>query len=347
MTPVVGSKKLREHSTKKGVTPITFLAPNDDFYRKPRHGMWLLLEGACLKGARLHRDNSFFVGDAAGRVGDHSSSDLDFAKNTGLQFIPPEALFGKDVALGTVMKQLQAREHLKDFTNHQAMKMIEDCQLFSEKFQEFSMFWNEWNGQCAIMLVGSPASGKTTFAKEVLESNLGIVRICQDELKNKQKCMKNAQQALNEGKSVVVDATNKDRSTRADWISLFDSFKSRGSSLCKVVITIGASKDQCLRLNLLRKLRPAKRAKFFTGSMEEVQQDTDEGRSVPAVVTHSHFKQYEEPTLEEGFDKLFSFPLAFNLWDEKLDKLKGPSLDVEYVHKHEELVRFFLSLMHV
>jgi len=38
---------------------------------------------------------SFFVGDAAGRRGDHSNSDRQWAYNAGLPFYVPEDLFKK------------------------------------------------------------------------------------------------------------------------------------------------------------------------------------------------------------------------------------------------------------
>lgn len=37
---------------------------------------------------------SFFVGDAAGRPGDHSDSDKAFADAIGIPFMTPEEVFG-------------------------------------------------------------------------------------------------------------------------------------------------------------------------------------------------------------------------------------------------------------
>lgn len=64
--------------------------------RKPSPGMWDLLArdmsqlsdpvSPCI-------DHSFFVGDAAGRSGDHSSDDANFASTLGLRFYTPEDFF--------------------------------------------------------------------------------------------------------------------------------------------------------------------------------------------------------------------------------------------------------------
>lgn len=62
--------------------------------RKPNIGMWEVLtkyfEG---KHYKIDRESSFFVGDAAGRLGDFLDSDKMFAKNAQIQFKVPEDIF--------------------------------------------------------------------------------------------------------------------------------------------------------------------------------------------------------------------------------------------------------------
>ncbi|KAK9360248.1 polynucleotide kinase 3 phosphatase-domain-containing protein [Lipomyces starkeyi] len=86
-------------------------ATGKDEFRKPHVGMWRLVKEVHERHLRhlhknesefvegpidvdLDRDNSFFVGDAAGRKGDHSTGDKDFAKNLGIKFYTPEEFFG-------------------------------------------------------------------------------------------------------------------------------------------------------------------------------------------------------------------------------------------------------------
>lgn len=64
-----------------------------DLYRKPKHGMWLLLEKHFNNGVLIDKKRSFYVGDAAGRPDDHSDADLGFAKAAGLEFLVPEDVF--------------------------------------------------------------------------------------------------------------------------------------------------------------------------------------------------------------------------------------------------------------
>ncbi|KAG6541792.1 hypothetical protein Mapa_016805 [Marchantia paleacea] len=65
-----------------------------DSFRKPAIGMWQILEHYFNEGRRVDRERSFYVGDAAGRQGDHSAADSEFAEALGLKFLLPEDVFG-------------------------------------------------------------------------------------------------------------------------------------------------------------------------------------------------------------------------------------------------------------
>lgn len=71
--------------------PVTVMvALKRDEYRKPSTGMWDMLVG----DTPIDMEQSFFVGDAAGRPGDFADSDLKFARAAGLRFLTPEQAFG-------------------------------------------------------------------------------------------------------------------------------------------------------------------------------------------------------------------------------------------------------------
>lgn len=74
--------------------PMLVLCPTakDDF-RKPGIGSWTFFITHCNADIPVDVKNSFFVGDAAGRPGDHSDSDKVFAQNCGLPFVDEKTFF--------------------------------------------------------------------------------------------------------------------------------------------------------------------------------------------------------------------------------------------------------------
>lgn len=79
-----------------GIPLICLMATGDDEYRKPNIGMWKILN------KMLPVKTFFYCGDAAGRPGDFSDSDMKFAENIriesgdiGGKFYTPEEIFPK------------------------------------------------------------------------------------------------------------------------------------------------------------------------------------------------------------------------------------------------------------
>eukprot|EP00026_Physarum_polycephalum_P010706 Phypoly_transcript_10880.p1 GENE.Phypoly_transcript_10880~~Phypoly_transcript_10880.p1 ORF type:complete len:384 (+),score=165.74 Phypoly_transcript_10880:93-1244(+) len=69
-----------------------------DAYRKPAKGMWTFASENN-GGVTPNIDQSFFVGDAAGRKKDHSDADKAFAKAAGLRFFTEDEFFEKNAQL--------------------------------------------------------------------------------------------------------------------------------------------------------------------------------------------------------------------------------------------------------
>ncbi|XP_022717288.1 polynucleotide 3'-phosphatase ZDP [Durio zibethinus] len=65
----------------------------DDPFRKPNPGMWHIMEKHFNSGIPIDVEQSFYVGDAAGRPNDHSDADIKFAQAIGLKFYVPEDYF--------------------------------------------------------------------------------------------------------------------------------------------------------------------------------------------------------------------------------------------------------------
>lgn len=82
-------KKRIENVCRDLDLPLLVLVGKAGAYRKPRTEAWNYL---CTRVC-VDKDRSFFVGDAAGRPGDFSNSDLAFARNAGLAFFTNDAFF--------------------------------------------------------------------------------------------------------------------------------------------------------------------------------------------------------------------------------------------------------------
>lgn len=79
---------------EQGIIVTVFMATKDNDFRKPKTGMWDLLYIIFKDvGLIIDKDDTFYCGDAAGRPGDFSDSDIKFAENVGIKFILPEDLF--------------------------------------------------------------------------------------------------------------------------------------------------------------------------------------------------------------------------------------------------------------
>lgn len=74
---------------------LSKIKPEDPF-RKPKTGMWNIMKKQFNSGVPIDMDQSFYVGDAAGRQGDHSDADIRFAQAIGLRFYVPEEFFEKE-----------------------------------------------------------------------------------------------------------------------------------------------------------------------------------------------------------------------------------------------------------
>lgn len=135
-------------------------------------------------------ENSIYVGDALGRKNDWSDCDLLFAQNCGLKYMSPEMFFtGKE-------EEERKCDNITDFRKPD----INDINM-------------NMNMTELIIMVGYPASGKTTYVnnyKDIFDKN-GVEKyyvLHGDVLKTESKMKKRIKEGLNMGKSIVIDATN-------------------------------------------------------------------------------------------------------------------------------------------
>lgn len=92
--------KIQNFSKEFGTPMCALFATGDDEFRKPMTGMWDFYNENLNEGEEISKEDSFYVGDAAGRKknkkrkrNDFSSGDRMFAVNVGIEFYTPEMFF--------------------------------------------------------------------------------------------------------------------------------------------------------------------------------------------------------------------------------------------------------------
>ncbi|BFZ56126.1 DNA kinase/phosphatase Pnk1 [Savitreella phatthalungensis] len=267
---------------------LLYAATGHDNFRKPRTGMWQALTDWLQQhqiGSKIDLAGSFYVGDAAGRLAgpisgssrkDFSASDRKFALNLGLLFHTPQEFFQNKSLGGNAFD-------LGDF-DPLSYQSPADASYTFERKTKLEL----------LVLVGSPAAGKSTFVKQALEP-LGYERVNQDILGNIDKCIKRATAILSQGTSVVVDNTNASKSTRQRWIAVGQKYGAK----CRV-IHLTASPALCKHNNAVRAL-----------SQQTYAAGSSENRDLlPEIAFRGYASRFEQPALEEGFEEVIELPFV-------------------------------------
>ncbi|KAK0502955.1 polynucleotide kinase 3 phosphatase-domain-containing protein [Armillaria luteobubalina] len=179
-----------------------FAATAKDEYRKP------MLE-CGMKDVSIDKQSSFFVGDAAGRKWkgsqkDFACTDRKWALNVGLSFHTPEEYFlGQPVHTNFTVDGFDVSSLPILPTVMPASSPVLPDPLLQE----------------LVLFVGYPCLGKTSFFRRHFEP-AGYIHTNQDILGSRPKCVAAVKAALAEGKSCVVDNTNRDAKTRKYYIDI-------------------------------------------------------------------------------------------------------------------------------
>jgi len=129
-----------------------------------------------------------------------------------------------------------------------------------------------------VLMVGWPASGKSSFAKSQLGSK-GYVVVNLDTMKTHDKCVKEMRAALSRGVNVVVDNTNPDKASRKRYVDVATSLNARVRCF-----HMSTPRDVAEHLNHVR-----------------VVATRGETHRIPDIAYNTFNKRFERPDISEGF----------------------------------------------
>ncbi|KAL4900573.1 hypothetical protein BDW74DRAFT_170757 [Aspergillus multicolor] len=251
-----------------------YAATEDDEYRKPRAGMWReFIADNDLYVSGFDSSASIFVGDAAGRPTDHSAVDRGFASNAHIPFKTPEEFF-LGAAPEPAVESFDPSVYLQPAP-------VDDV---SPPFSRTSPLE-------LVIFCGSPGAGKSTFFWDYLKP-LDYERVNQDILKSRPKCIKVAKAHLAARMSVVVDNTNADQDTRAQWIEVAKEF-----NVPIRCVYFSAPPALCKHNNAVRAANTSLNPESRT--------------LVPGIAFGDFLKRFQEPTLAEGFQDILRVDFRF------------------------------------
>lgn len=254
-----------------GVSAQILISTGSGVYRKPCLGMLKFLRDRGNEDIAINIQESFYVGDAAGRPAkwapgkkkDFSCSDRMFAMNAGLKFYTPEEYF---------LNQSKAKYDMPDYDPRKVDSG--DCLTDPVDAKVVS------STQEMVILVGFPASGKSFFSTSQLVPK-GYIQINRDTLGTWQKCVAMCNKSLKENKSVVIDNTNTTKEQRERYISL----AKKAGIPCRCFL-FTASSYQCRHNERYREMVDKSH------------------KPISEITMNSMRSKYEEPDTSEGFSEI-------------------------------------------
>lgn len=273
---------------KLGVPFQVLVATHAGLYRKPVTGMWDHLREQANEGVPISLGDSVFVGDAAGRPAnwapDRKKKDFSCA----------DRLFALNLGLPFAtpeeffLQRPAAGFELPAFdprtvSSSGPLYLPESSSLLSSDPE-------------VVVAVGFPGAGKSTFLQEHLVS-AGYVHVNRDTLGSWQRCVAACEAALRQRKRVVIDNTNPDPASRARYIQCAQA----AGVPCRCFL-FSATLEQARHNNRFREM---------TGSSHA---------PVADMVMFGYRKQFQAPTLAEGFTEVLEIPFRLRL-EPRLERL--------------------------
>ena len=224
----------------------------------------------------------------AGCKKDWSCSDRKYAANIGLPFYTPDEFF-----LG------EPPTHKFDWDGFNPFTLNYTLEGPTLEPPEAIIVSTE---QEIVLFVGSPASGKTTFYQTHMSPSYRHVN--RDTLGTWEKCVAETERLLSRGCSVVIDNTNPDIASRSRYLQVI---KATGSVDLKArCFLFQTSQAQCIHTNRYREL--------IAHEVDSVL------KPVPNRAFYHYQSQYQDPTLDEGFDEIVRITVNMKFTNDRFEQ---------------------------
>jgi bifunctional polynucleotide phosphatase/kinase len=292
-------KKKIENVTTDIPEITVFVAP-DSVFRKPSSMIFEMHISKMFNDVPV----LMFVGDAAGRKGDFADSDRAFAHNIALR-----------AKLTTPAAKISFKTPEEFFLQRPAAKFSWSHQFDAKKYLDSLKANNPTDTEITItepltimILVGPPASGKSSFVEEMFSNDdLNVIHISKDIQKTK--TMHTYERALKEKPNkpikkrvIVIDNTNPSKAARAEYISKVPE----GTPV--ICVQMLAFKDATTPFNLETKEdrdEQIQMAKHFNRvRMNEALRTGEPVKTISDIVYKVYNSKFEQPVIEEGFTEI-------------------------------------------
>ncbi|GAA5905538.1 polynucleotide 3'-phosphatase [Sporobolomyces salmoneus] len=293
-----------------------FAALDRNIYRKPATGMWDVFVEKHNGGLEIDYENSFYVGDAAGRAADHADTDRKFAMNCNLPFFTPEEYFkGAAVSKSFTLSGFNS----KLYDHSLPLFTPTSTPLLPRRDSEF-----DDEPLDVVIFVGSPGAGKTSFYAKHFQPK-GYVHINQDTLRTRDACVRLLRETLSSPspKSCIIDNTSPAAATRDVYLSILRSEFPKVKARC---FLFTASKELCMHNSVYR------------ASYEAVDPGNGKKRELlPQIAFENYVKGFQKPTLQEGFSEIKQIFFRFEGTPEQREKWERWLIDVYQVPKPKKM----------
>ena len=276
-----------------------YAATTRDHNRKPQTGAWktFLRDRNITLTPRVY-GGTYFCGDAAGRIGDFSAADRNFARNIGVRYFVPEQIFGEGNVIQT--KKALIRDPAPPLAEGpppagHALQNLDKELLKAADPQTHDTYMTVLTAASnydMVILVGSPASGKSTFARALARLS-GHEIVSQDVQKTMIRTRTMMLSHLKAGRKIIVDNTHRDFASRENYIA---PVRTQRPEVTIVIVWLKTAEIVCKHLDGLRC-------------------DLDTTGTVgllPRLVIPGYWANFEEPDHHRhGVQSIYHVPFAF------------------------------------